>query len=88
MPPEKVAQFLRARYGDYSGTEAEAYAASIRHFWLKRLKDLPEPRKHIQDSMADATSHLRVEVIWYEEHSEIADHLQAPSRSPKNDRSG
>jgi SIR2-like protein len=82
------AQFLRARYGDYPGAEAEAYAASIRHFWLKRAKDLPEPRKNIQDSMADAMRHLGVEVIWYEEHSEVADHLQTLSRSPKNDRLG
>ena len=81
------ALFLRARYyGDSSGAEAEAYVASIRHFWLKRVKDLPEPRKNIRDSMEDAMRHLGVEVIWYEEHSEVAGNLQVLSRSPKNDR--
>ena len=81
------AHFLRARYyDDSSGAEAEAYAASIRHFWLKRVKDLPEPRKNIQASMEDAMRHLGVEVIWYEEHSEVAGHLQVLSRSSKNDR--
>jgi SIR2-like domain len=81
-------QFLRARYGDCSGVEAEAHAASVRHFWLKRAKDLPEPRKDIQDSITDAMRHLGVEVIWYKEHSEVAGHLQALSRSPNNDRLG
>jgi hypothetical protein len=75
-------QLLKARYGDYLGAEAEAYAASIRHFWFKRAKDFPEPiREVIQNSVADAMRHLGVEVIWYEEHSEIADHLRRMSRS-------
>jgi len=82
------AQFLKARYGDYAGAEAESYAASIRHFWFKRAKDLPEPRKNIQDSIADAMRHLGVEVIWYEEHREIADHLQTLSRQAQADDVG
>jgi hypothetical protein len=72
-------EFLSARYGNYPGAEAEAYASSIRHFWFKRARDLPEPRRQLQDSMADAMRHLGVEVIWYEEHSEIAGHLQTLS---------
>lgn len=70
------AQFLEARYGDYSGAAAEAYAASIRHFWFKRIKDLPEPAQIIQTAMTDAMRHLGVEAIWYGEHDEIADHLR------------
>jgi hypothetical protein len=70
------AQFLKARYGDYPGAEAEAYAASIRHFWFKRAKDLPEPVNVLQDSVADTMRHLGVEVIWYQEHGEIAEHLR------------
>jgi hypothetical protein len=80
------AQFLKARYDDYPGGEAEAYAASIRHFWFKRAKDLPEPTQIIQTSMADAMRHLGVEVIWYEEHGEIADHLRTLSSSPKTEQ--
>jgi hypothetical protein len=79
------AQLLKPRYGDYPGAEAEAYATSIRHFWFKRAKDIPEPGKVVQDSMADAMRHLGVEVIWYEEHGEIADHLRMLSRSSKTD---
>jgi hypothetical protein len=71
------AELLSSRYGVYPGADAEAYAASIRHFWFKRVKDLPEPRGPIQDSLADAMRHLGVEVIWYAEHSEIADHLRS-----------
>jgi hypothetical protein len=70
------AAFLRARYGNYPGVDAEAYAASIRHFWFTRRKDLPEPRQIIQDSVSDTMRHLGVEVLWYEEHSQIADHLR------------
>jgi hypothetical protein len=44
-----------------------------------------EPRKYIQDSIEDAMRHLGVEVIWYEEHCEVAGHLRSLSRSPKND---
>jgi hypothetical protein len=71
------AQLLKPRYGDYPGAEAEAFVTSIRHFWFKRAKELPEPRKVLQNSVADAMRHLGVEVIWYEEHSEIADYLRA-----------
>jgi len=77
---------MKSRYGDYPGAEGEAYAASIRHFWFKRAKDLPEPRSVIQNSVADAMRHLGVEVMWYEEHSEIADHLWTLSCSPKTNR--
>jgi hypothetical protein len=58
------AQLLKSRYGDYPGAEAEAHAVSIRHFWFKRAKDLPEPRRVIQDSVADAMRHLGVDVMW------------------------
>jgi hypothetical protein len=80
------AELLKSRYGDYPGAEAEAYAASIRHFWFKRAKDLPEPRSIIQNSVADAMRHLGVEVVWYEEHSEIADHLRMLSGLRKTGR--
>jgi hypothetical protein len=80
------AHLLKSRYGDYPGAEAEAYAASIRHFWFKRAQDLPEPRRVIQNSVADAMRHLGVEVVWYEEHSEIADHLRTLSSSLRTDR--
>jgi hypothetical protein len=79
------AQLLKPRYGDYPGAEAEAYVTSIRHFWFKRAKDLPEPRKVLQNSVANAMRHLGVEVIWYDEHSEIADHLCTLSRSPRTE---
>ncbi len=69
-------QFLRARSGDYAGAEAEAYAVSIRHFWFRQAKDLPEPNRTIRTSVADSMRNLGVEVIWYQEHGEIADHLR------------
>lgn len=79
-------QFLKARCGDYPGAEAEAYASSIRHFWFKRTKDLPKLKKAIKPSVADAMRHLGVEVLWYEEYSELADQLRRLSSPSTTER--
>lgn len=70
-------EFLRERYPGYEGAEAEAYAASIRHFWLKRELDLPEPRDIIKTFIADSMRHMGVEVIWYKEHDDVAEILRS-----------
>jgi hypothetical protein len=63
---------LECRFPAYSSAASEAYAASIRHFWFRRASDLPEPCATMQAFLEDAMRHLGVEVIWYDDHAQIA----------------
>jgi hypothetical protein len=67
---------LESRRVAHAGSEA--YAASIRHFWLRQAIDLPkrssEPES-LPDFMEDIMRHLGVEIIWYDDHSQITSWL-------------
>ena len=69
-------KYLREIYnGSYPDADIEAKYASIRHFWLRREKDLPNPRKEMKKSMERLMQQFGVEIIWYRAHEEVAAYL-------------
>lgn len=62
---------LESRFPGHAAAASEAYAASIRHFWLKCESDLREPRQLMKDFLEDAMRHLGIEVLRYDAHARI-----------------
>jgi SIR2-like domain len=75
------AAFLRGVYKkEYEAARTEAEYASLRHFWLRSKNDLPrmssKSGEKDDDKLARLIEHLTrdlgVEIIWYDDHSEVA----------------
>ncbi|MHB8654355.1 MAG: SIR2 family protein [Terriglobia bacterium] len=71
------ARYLREIYRQpYADADIEAKHASIRHFWLRRENDLPEPRNKMKKYMETLMRRFGVEIVWYAEHTEVAGYLR------------
>jgi hypothetical protein len=73
---ESLQKFLADRFPGYAGAGAEAYAASIRHFWFKWETELPQPSGAFKTFLEDAMRHLGVQIIWYAEHAQVGTWLR------------
>lgn len=76
------AAYLRRIYGEYKDAAVEARYAALRHFWLRSKKDLPKlnsgsKRDNLPALIEELSRTLGIEVIWYKDHSEIAELLLA-----------
>lgn len=80
------AEYLKLIYEEeYKDASEEAEIVSLRHFWLRSktgLGTLNSESGQVQTTAIDGhverlTHNLGIEIIWYNEHSEVAAHLSA-----------
>ena len=79
-------EYLKGIYKTpYEHAREEAGYASLRHFWLRSKRELlalnsgsgREQNDRLLALVEDLTRTLGIEIIWYNEHSEVAKHLSA-----------